>query len=431
MLNLESSYQLLGIVRDDGIRTYRALELASGQGLQVHLFVRPEDQELFKGLRALPVAQRRDLLEFGQEGESPYVVTEKLPEGMTPRNWFLAKAGKAAAKTGDAVLLAGVWKTGTPLPEGLKAAAPEVKSPEAKQAPKPLPDYADATRVFRVSDLPKTPPPPESFEAPDTSEFERFFSAQKAEAPKVEPVPPPPAEPAEVEPGEFTRMFQAQAKAPAPPTPPPPPPLDEEKTRLFHAVTPEMIQPKPEEPKAEPGEFTRMFQAQAKTPAPPPGEQKREPSEFTRFFQSPLSPQQQERPQGFGMATPPPQAPPQPPPNRGGEFTQMFGGPKAAQGPPPPPLGSGSGGLATGAFAIPQSAPPLGGTKPTGPSEFTQMMSTGQGAIPTMGQRPQQNTPLPPPQYGGGKKSNAPLFIALGAVLLAVVLVVVMLMLRK
>ena len=35
-MELESSYHLLGVIRDDGIRTYRAVEIASGQELQVH-----------------------------------------------------------------------------------------------------------------------------------------------------------------------------------------------------------------------------------------------------------------------------------------------------------------------------------------------------------------------------------------------------------
>ena len=431
MLKLESSYQLLGVVRDDGIRTYRALEIASGQGLQVHLFVRPEDQELFRSLRALPATQRRDLLEFGQEDDAPYVVTEKLPDGIAARSWFQAKSAKSAAGV-NPVLLAGVWKTGTPLPDDLKPPAPEAKKP----APAPLPDYADATRVFRVSDLPKAHVP-ESFEAPETGEFERMFAGEPAqkppEQPKPEPpipMPPPPVPeqplPQPVASGEedeeFARMFGTQAKTPAPQV----------------------------SEQSGPGEFTRMFQAQAKTPAQQPDPEKtrlfqapepkpepkpdpkREPSEFTRFFNSPLAPSQ-EKQQPFGTrASAPPQTPPQPPQNRAGEFTQMFGNPKAPQGPPPPPLGSA--GTATGAFATPGRAtpPPLKSAHPAPPSEFTQMMSAGSAAMPTLGQKPagQNAPPLPPPSVGA-KKSNAPLFIALGAVLLAVVLVVAMFLLKK
>ena len=66
-MELESSYNLLGVVRDDGIRTYRAIEIASGQELQVHLFAQSDsepDRALFRALRALPVSKRRELLEI-------------------------------------------------------------------------------------------------------------------------------------------------------------------------------------------------------------------------------------------------------------------------------------------------------------------------------------------------------------------------------
>ena len=104
-MELESSYNLLGIVRDDGIRTYRAIEKASGQELQVHLFAKPEsepDRALFKALRALPVSKRRELLEIGVEGDMPYIVTEKLPDDSTARQWFTKLSGIVAKPAGPA-----------------------------------------------------------------------------------------------------------------------------------------------------------------------------------------------------------------------------------------------------------------------------------------------------------------------------------------
>ena len=463
-MNLESSYQLLGVIRDDGIRTYRALEIASGEALQIHLFVAPEDQELYKNLRALPVSARRDLLEFGQEGELPYIVTEKLPETGPAREWFRAKAPKTATQSADAVRLAGVWKTGTPIPDALKVKAPSPITEAPKPELPPLPQYADATRVIRLSDLPPAPAP----EAAAEDEFERLFGAAKPAAAQPEP---PPAAPPSPEPGEFTRMFQAVKPAeppppPAPPqpdltrafqtakqaipvAPPPPEPPADDRTRMFQtAVTAEMAVPKPT-PAPEPGEFTRMFQASKQAAPPEPAKQepgeftrmfqsspqpqsrpqepapKQEPSEFTRFFESPLQPKPLgQQPQGIT----PPLTPPAPPQNRAGEFTQMFGNPKAPPAPPPPPLGSA--GSATGAFATPQMRPiqPL---KPSGPSDFTQMMSAGSAATPTLGQRPPSAMSSAPPPRQETKKSNLPLFIAFGAAFLALILVFVMLALRK
>jgi len=113
-MELESSYQLQGILRDDGIRTYRAVETASGQNLQVHLFANPAseaDRNLYRALRALPVSKRRELLEIGMEGEAPYLVTEILPDDTTAREWLSKMAGLPVApppvKTAGSVMLAG------------------------------------------------------------------------------------------------------------------------------------------------------------------------------------------------------------------------------------------------------------------------------------------------------------------------------------
>ena len=114
-MELESSYQLLGVLRDDGIRTYNAVEIASGQALQVHLFASTNsevDRALFKALRALPVNRRRELLEIGTEGDKPYIVTESLPDTPTAREWLTKLAGTAPAKPGGPVVVAGSGKPG-------------------------------------------------------------------------------------------------------------------------------------------------------------------------------------------------------------------------------------------------------------------------------------------------------------------------------
>jgi hypothetical protein len=506
-MELESSYQLLGIVRDDGIRTYHAVEMASGQELQVHLFTKPDaeaDRTLFKAIRALPVSKRRELLEIGMEGDLPYIVTEKLPESSTAREWLMKFAG-VSPKGADSVFLAGTWKTGTPIPEELRKAshgsAPPI-APAKVQQPELTPDYTRVMRVPKVTSEPPPPPPskpepkPELVVAPpveEADEFSRLFggappvvnepvraaevkeageftrmflAAQPAES-SPSPAPPPSRD----EPGEFTRLFlagqppvqPAPESAPAPlesaapphqatsfyqavePTAPPPPlqantppavqpppvqPSSEVSTRLFQAVTPSPA--RPSEP--QPGEFTRMFPPvepsgsplpPATNPATPDPPAKDGPSEFTRFFQSPMYPTPAGR-QKMTPSTPTPMPPQVSRPSaQPSEFTQMFGSPNQ---PPAAPAASisGASGSATGVFSLGMPSPsraqaPPGGA--SGPGEFTRMMSAPTpatlGQAPAAGKGPQAQ-----------EKSNVLLYVAGGAVLLAIILIIVFFVLR-
>src|SRR5450432_1792642 len=63
-MNLEKNYELMDAVRDDGIRTMKAREIASGRALEVHLFMKKEDHALFGRLQGLPLSARRQLLEL-------------------------------------------------------------------------------------------------------------------------------------------------------------------------------------------------------------------------------------------------------------------------------------------------------------------------------------------------------------------------------
>ncbi len=219
-------------------------------------------------------------------------------------------------------------------------------------------------------------PPPESgisgmFESPPTSapgSFTRMFQpaddvlppvAQASSASEVAPPPGPaddvlpPVAPAAPEPGEFTRMFQAQAPPQAVPASP---------------VNP---------PASAPGEFTRMFRANSggappSPPAAPPAPAAPAPGtegEFTKFFHSPL----QESTAGPAPVYTPEPAPAAPQP---GEYTRLFRSPAPAA---PEPARSGATGafLATSAPA-PAAAPPVA----DGPSDFTRMI---------------QSSPPPPP----------------------------------
>ncbi|MCU1258384.1 MAG: hypothetical protein JWO80_1269 [Bryobacterales bacterium] len=392
-MNLEKNYQLLDVLRDDGIRTLKAKEIASGRSLEVHLFMKLEDHALFDGLHGLPLSARSALLEFGSELKIPYIVTDPVPAETTARAWFttLMKPVQAPPEPKPPPIKGSVWKTGTPLPDPLFPSEPDAPG--------------DFTRMFHAGTPPK----------------------------KEEPAPPG----TDAEPGEFTRMFQVPAPSPLPVndepgditrTMPSPvfqaPSAADEATRLFPIPQPATPPPPPKEP----GEFTKMFESMQAKPANQPEPPKPAgPGEFTRMFQSPLSPGVQNKNAAADLF--PASAVPPPTPNRAGEFTQLFGTPSGGTPPKPaPPLGGGAqfSGSATGAFAAPSAQPRQQRTPSSqGPGQFTQMMSAG--AAPTLGQ-PQQRQENAP---GKPKNANLPLIIILGALALFAILIVVFFAMRR
>jgi len=463
MMELENTYQFVGLIRNDGIRTYRVVEKLSGQPLELHLFAikdLAEDRHLFEALRALPLSRRRQLIELGEEAGVPYVVTDSLPDVTDIRTYLGGIVGiraeavhapvaekQAEAAPGETVKKAGQWKSGTPIPPDLfsdsrsMAAAPP---PEEKPGEK-VGEGGDFTRMFQAPAAPE--PLTNSAPAGEPGEFTRMFkAAPAAPSPGAQPgqftrmfqAPETPAtsaaaptKPVETprQPGEFTRMFQAASPpAAAAATPVPPPGQVDVKTRVFEAptsATPEPTPPSaPAPPASEPGEFTRMFQSAAGQPPlqaqPVPGTDNRA-GEFTKFFQSPLHPEKlREGP----TATPPP---PAPGPSRPGQFTQVFGNPEKPGSFPtaPQPL---TGGSATKAFATPQawSRPTVSSATPqaTGPGEYTRMMSAQ--APPTLG----QSSPDSQTGSNSAAKSKTPLYIVFGALGVVLILVVIFFAMR-
>lgn len=423
-MNLEKNYELMDVVRDDGIRTMKARETATGQALEVHLFVSAEDRALFERLQALPLSARRVLLEFGSELKIPYIVTDPVAGDTNARAWFttlLKPMGEARPEPKQEAkpqpIKSSVWKTGTPLPDPLFP--PDEKTSEGP---------GEFTRMFQ------TPPTAAARETPvPEGEFTRMFRAP------VEPKSPDatPSVGVKSEAGEFTRMFQLPVEmakkeepdsvtktmriAPAAP--------DEEATRLFQIPVvkePEsapVLQTPQAAPEKEPGEFTRLFQSMQPEPGAP-GEAAKDkgPGEFTRMFQSPMSPGLQKAGERADVSAGGTPVPP-PPQKSGGEFTQLFG--TASSGPgvkPVGPLGSGFGQSATGAFAVPKELPKQHSV-PQGPGQFTQMMSAG--AVPTLGQ--QQSEQAAPVKAAG---SNVALIVILGALALFAVLIVMFFAMR-
>jgi len=470
-MSLEISYEVLEMLRDDGVQTFRAKEKTTGRGLELHLFLpfgRPENKTLFEKLKALPLEQRRNFLDIGVDGSTPYVVTDPLPGSRGFKGWaeeliagtqpqssgFSTGILNAMPSRDDGVqiLQAGQWRTGTPIPDSL------ITRPAMAPAPPPPPpahaaqatqaETGDFTRMFQAPAFlasPQSPPSPQAA-APPPSEFTSFFKSPEPAGAEAPGEAKPPV-------GEFTGLFSPDKPTPAPPPPvsnrqsfPPPPPT-------AVAMPAAVAEPGP-------GEFTRMFQAppaaasfpnqQAPQQATPP-QRTVQPeaggAEFTKYFENPL------KPAPMGSPQPMIELPPPPPPSgakRAGDFTEVFGRPSgpapsgspggfsfdspAPQAPPPQGPVFGATGSATGAFSgqpawpqQPQAQPSF----PSGPSEYTKMMSAPQMA---QGPAPSVFNSAPnyaPPAQVAVKKSNAPLFIAIGVVLLLVIGIVLFLVLRQ
>ena len=414
-MSFYSTYELIDLQRDDGIKTFSAREIATGRTVLVHLFTRPQSPEmqaLLGMLAKLSDSAQAQILTQGDHEGTPYVVTIPITAYPSFRDWLVNERRAQPA----------------PVPPPAPAAPKSPDDPFASLFKKPATPATDpppthaATEDFRhLIETPTTkkpvmrpaPPPPES--TPEgtrimsTADFERAFEAQQkqpaAESKPVEPRPvgskpsdapgeftrmfqapaiPVQAPPPRDEPGEFTRMFQAPA---VPVTPAPSQEDPGEFTRMFQTlpsevkpapVPPAPVQPAPvmEMPKASPspdaGEFTRMFQTQPsrvmETPKPSAPPQQSDAGEFTRMFQA-----------GGASPTPPP-PPPAPKPAAApqpdvGEFTRMFNS-------PPPPAAPQQPAGPLPAFPTPAATP-----RGEQPGEFTRMFES-----------PLRPAPLPPTQ---------------------------------
>ena len=345
-MEFHQKYELLDVLKDEGVKVFNAREISTGRRIAVFLFVGEQARlhaELLEQLRASLRPDRTDLLEVGDNQGIPFVVTEPLG-GMEElkRKVAVSPAPPAAAQAGrppDAFTRFGVRHVPAPTPSGARGATPVTPLPPAAAAP------GEFTRLFQSSAPPRPigeAPPPAAGPASGV---------------------PPPAPPAQSASGEFTRLFQSSA---------PPPPLPPTRAPL----------PPPAEPPAQAGA-----------------------GEFTRFFQSPLSPAPASEPvfppppAGAPQKPPPPAAPPSVA-SAPGDFTRIFG---KGDAPAPPPAPR-AGGSATLSLRVPKLTPPATPAPSAGPGEYTQMF----GAQPVLQPQPPASrvarTPAPATAPVVGKK---------------------------
>lgn len=404
-MSFYSKYELLALLRDEAIKTFSAVDKATGREVLVHLFPSaplPEQGALLRQVASLPPESRREILAEGQHEGTPYVVTTTAigPGGF--RHWIQERsAAGTALPSGDGDPPTEFNRLFQRRPEAaapksveekaLPAGAPESPEPETFQrlfgaktpgAPggspvkTPAQVRAELTRMWQTPARPQTrgaqeqPAPDESgpeplarpvaaesaLPQPPPAASTRVYGTPAAEPAPVSPlsVAPEPATPEPVQqPGEFTRMFRAvepESRAEPAPEPAAPPPAGEF-TRMFRAQQAEPAPPVEAPGKPEPGEFTRMFEAPSyrpqsppmeTPPAQPPVRNAAGAGEFTRMFQSPLQPEPLKSSSPFSNQ---PAMPPPPAPRRVGEFTQMFGRPDTPL-PPVVPTGGAPGGTA-------------------------------------------------------------------------------------
>jgi hypothetical protein len=399
-MSFDKKYELVEVLRDDGVKTFRARESATGRMVELHVLVgQPGKSEppfdLLEKVRKLPPEQRTAIVETGEHMGTPYIVTLPITDAANFREWVAARAAAApvpkAAAAYDPLLRVGHWKvprasgespTVTPMSLELHPPTPRTHKPPPL---KPAETAPDITVVFNTAELmigqqmkpapaaPLSPPPPPAPQSADTSVFhaQTFTGSPAFPAPPAPPAPAP--APVSNDPAfEFTRMFETGQGKAAPSTEP----------------------PSTEPPASGSGEFTQMFQvppAIGEKAVPPPASPvppsmpppaaggplpvtaaKKEPGEFTRMFQAPAAPASDTPSFSSAPPKPSPAAPPPPeaaPSTSGGpgEFTRMF----RAQSTPAEPVAP----AATPPPATPQPQPLSPGA--TASPDVTSLFQTG------------------------------------------------------
>jgi hypothetical protein len=431
-MSLSDRFELFGLKRDDGVRTFEAKEIATGRPVLVHFL--PANNPLLRRLDGLPETERSRVVDRGDAADGLYLVTDRLMDFAGFREW-VSQDGPKPLSAG------GAWQMSAPSApkplnvdsnvdsqfEDLFGKAPPIPAPTLGPTPV-LSNTAEITLQMPAIQeaphplTPAPPPPPVVIKEPpkenEPGEFTRQFAPvlRPISAPKPELVPKPSPSPSN-EPGEFTRQFAPPVLRPTPtPTPP-----------TFAPPTAN-----------EPGEFTQMLQAQRPASptqaAPAPSMSSSQETEFAKYFQSPMTPAPSATP-----ITPPP------PPKRAfqagnaGEFTQVFGRadipvPPPVLRPSPPPIQQ-SVPETTQAFEKPRTPPPMY-TPPLppvskGPGEYTRQFSAP--APLTFGQAP-ATPPAPRMQLNiptVKRKSLLPLFLMLGGGCLLLLAVIVYLVMRS
>jgi hypothetical protein len=283
-------YELLDLLKDEGVKVFNAREISTGRRITVFLFAGEQARlhaELLEQLRVLQRPDRNDLLEVGDNQGIPFVVTEPL-SGIAElkRKVAVSPAPPAAAAPPAPGEFTRLFQASAP-PQPIREAAPPAQSAtdeftrlfQSSAPPRPIREAAPLPPPPLPPTRAPLPPPAAPSAQAGAGEFTRFFQSPLSKAPASEPVlppppagppqkPSPPAVPPSSAPGEFTRIF-GRGDAPAAP----PPPRAGGSATLSFRAQPKVTPPATAAPSAGPGEYTRMFSPtpvlRPQPPAPP------------------------------------------------------------------------------------------------------------------------------------------------------------------
>jgi hypothetical protein len=370
---VSGKYELLDVLHESGIRTYRARQVALGHLVMVHFIAGTETEDdfaLLEQLAELPDSERRLFFDAGEHESVPYLVSWPLPGFLSLPDWLERTLGERRVEP----------KAVTPAPETART------------------DPSEFSRLF-FSGLkepvaePKAARPEAAGPKSGTGEFTRLFQKQPAGE------TPPPSHP-EKQPGEFTALFEAPSLG--------------RPTASHPAAHDGYAAPRPSEgppPASGPGEFTQFFQGDFASAQPQPA------------TGAPIQPAWSEpRPAKPSPPFIPDVRPPAQPPHDDRLDPFQFR---------PTPIGS------PRASAPPQGALPLGATevfregpsKPlsspqgsAGPGEYTMVLGPGPVArtgFPAPSPPPARPTPTPPAAASTApverKPNYLPMWIGLAA----------------
>src|ERR1035438_9482398 len=220
-MDFYQKYELLDLLKDEGVKVFNARELATGRRITVFLFVGEQARlhaGLLEQLRASQRSGQPGLLEVGDNQGTPYAATEMLG-GLADlkRMAGVAPAPPAPrAEKPDAFTRVGVWHIAAPTPSRAPEAMPVTPLPPAATTPPAQPAPGEFTQMFQaappqpIGEAAPPPAPPAPPAQPAPGEFTRLFQASPPPSPIGEAAPPPtpPAPPTQSAPGEFTRLFQ-------------------------------------------------------------------------------------------------------------------------------------------------------------------------------------------------------------------------------
>src|ERR1035437_3949372 len=174
-MDFYQKYELLDLLKDEGVKVFNAREIVTGRPVTVFLFVGEQaglHADLLEQLRA---SQRPGLLKVGENQGTPCVATEPLG-GLADLKRKVAvpqppPATPMAARPPDAFTRVGVWHIPAPTPSGARGATPVTPLPPAATAPPAQPAPGEFTRMFQAPAPPQpigeaAPPPPPTHAPP-------------------------------------------------------------------------------------------------------------------------------------------------------------------------------------------------------------------------------------------------------------------------